>query len=149
HRLRYQLPSRCTSSLMRADDTPQPPKPVDYPQYRLPTRAPTAADIEDRDRFRKLAAGSLADVRAAAEKWRAGLAALVALVTGGLLIRGPEAASDLTTKWRIILTILAGGGIAVAIYGLWRALKAAAGLPQTQQFGEITGRYGSVVGYEI
>jgi hypothetical protein len=119
------------------------------PKYVLPDRAPTAGDIEDRDRFRKLATGSLGDVRAAAEKWRAGLAALVTLVTGGLLIKGPEAASDLTTGWRIVLTILAGGGIAVAIYGLWHALKAAAGLPQTQQFDEIVEEYGSVLGYEV
>jgi hypothetical protein len=128
-----------------SEKSEQPPP----PKYRRPTRAPTAADIEERDHFRKLATGSLPGVREAAEKWRTGLAALVTIITGGLLIKGPEAAGDLTTTWRIVLTILAGGGIAAAIYGLWRALKAAAGLPTVQQFEDIIDRYGSVIGYEI
>jgi hypothetical protein len=115
----------------------------------MPSRPPTAADIDDRDRFRKLSSGSVADVRAAAEKWRTGLAALVTLVTGGLLIKGPASASDLTTWWRVILTLLAGGGIGIAIFGLWRALKASAGLPGTQQFDDIVRDYGSVLGFEI
>jgi len=87
-------------------------------------------------------------VRASAEKWRTGLAALVALVTGGLLIKGPESAAELTTTWRLLLTVLAGGGIALAIYGLWRALKAAAGVPQLIQLDEIVAGHGSVLGYD-
>lgn len=88
-------------------------------------------------------------MRASAEKWRTGLAALVALVTGALLFKGPESAAELTTGWRTLLTLLAGGGMAVAIYGLWRALKAAAGVPQLHQFDEVVTSHGSVLGYEL
>jgi MFS family permease len=115
----------------------------------MPSRAPTAADLEDQARFHKLASESLADVRAAAEKWRTGLAALITLITGGLLIKGPESANDLTTGWRIAITILGGGGIAVAILGLWSALKASAGLPKKQEFDVVVADYGSVLGFEV
>ena len=113
------------------------------------SRPPTPADIADRDAFAKLAANSLADVRAAADKWRAGLAALVTLVTGGLLIKGPSAANDLTTGWRIVLSLLAGAGIAAAIVGLWWALRAAAGVPRQQDFQELIDTYGSVSGFQL
>jgi hypothetical protein len=128
------------------DETTVPPTP---PKYKMPGRAPTAADIDDQERFHKLASTSLADVRGAAEKWRTGLAALVTLVTGGLLIKGPESANDLTTGWRLAITILAGGGIAVAIYGLWRALKASAGIPKRQDLDAMVAENGSVLGYEV
>jgi hypothetical protein len=129
-----------------ADETTVPPPP---PKYKMPGRAPTAADIDDQERFHKLASTSLADVRGAAEKWRTGLAALITLVTGGLLIKGPESAHDLTTGWRVVITILAGGGIAVAIFGLWRALKASAGLPKKQDLDSILAENGSVLGFEV
>jgi hypothetical protein len=117
--------------------------------FRLPSRPPTPGDVEDRERFRRLANSSLPEVRAAAEKWRTGLAALVTIVTAGLLIKGPEAAHELTPRWRLVLTILAGGGIALTIYGLWQALKAAAGSPQSQHLQAIVDRYGSVLVYEL
>ena len=129
--------------------TPTPPAAPKPPRYQLPSRAPTAADLDDLERFRKLSSGSLADVRAAAEKWRTGLAALITLITGGLLIKGPESAADLTTHWRVLITILAGGGIAVAIFGLWQALKASAGLPKMQKLDSIVAERGSVLAWEI
>lgn len=119
------------------------------PRFRLPDRPPSPADIENLDRFTKLAANSLADVRMSADKWRTGLAALVTLVTGGLLIKGPSAASELTTEWRVVLTVLAGGGLACAMYGLWCALRAAAGVPRRQDFQQTIDSYQSVLIYEL
>jgi hypothetical protein len=116
--------------------------------YRLPKKAPSPVDIESRERFDKLVEASLEQVRSSAERWRGGLAALVTLVTGGLLIKGPDAAADLKTTWRVILTVLAGSGIAAAIYGLWQALKAAAGAPKTEDLDKIIATYGSVAFYE-
>jgi hypothetical protein len=114
------------------------------PPVKLPDRPPIPSDVEDRAAFDKLADSSLDDVRGAADKWRGGLAALVTLVTGGLLIKGPSAASDLTTGWRAAVTLLGAAGIGLAIVGLWAALRASAGIPRTQDFGEVVGQYGSV-----
>lgn len=121
---------------------------MNLPPVKPAGRPPTPADIAERDTFAKLAADSLADVRAAADKWRGGLAALVGLVTGGLLIKGPSAASDLTTGWLLALSVLAGAGIGTAIVGLWWALKASAGVPRLQDFDRIIEKYGNVAGYQ-
>jgi hypothetical protein len=120
----------------------------DARQYRLPERGPVPAEVADRDRFQALVQGSLPAVRGSAEKWRNGLAALVTLVAGGLLIKGVGDATDLTTEWRIVLSVLAGGGLATAVYGLWRALRAAAGVPEVTDTDVVT-MYGSVLGYEV
>jgi hypothetical protein len=96
-----------------------------------------------------LTAASFASTQAAAEKWRTGLAAFVTLVTGGLLIKGPASANDLTTGWRIVLTALAGGGLVAAIAGLWMALRAAAGAPGPVGYPEIVEEYGGVRQFEV
>jgi hypothetical protein len=118
-------------------------------RFRKPPAAPTAADLDDRDRFNDLVTKSLPDVQASAEKWRTGLASLVTLVTGGLLIKGPESAADLTTMSRLALTVLAGGGLVFAVLGLWRALQASAGVPQTQQLRGVLAKHGSVSAFQV
>lgn len=125
-----------------SDQTPPPLR------FRLPPAGPSAADVADRDLWEKSSEGSLASVQAAAEKWRTGLAAFVTLVTGGLLIKGPEAADDLTTAWRIVLTALGGGGLALAVLGLWQALRSAAGTPSSLRYEDVV-RHGSFKQYQV
>lgn len=119
------------------------------PPYRKPDRAPSAADLDNRDRWRALTDTSLASVQGAAEKWRAGLAAFVTLATGGLLLKGPDAAGDLTTGWLVPLTIFALGGLALAIAGLWLALSAAAGSPAKLNLNQVVADYGGVRQFEV
>jgi hypothetical protein len=119
------------------------------PRYRKPAAGPTPESLADRARWQELSEQSLASTQAAAEKWRAGLAAFVTLATGGLLLKGPSAASDVTTGWRIALTILALGGLLAAIAGLWLALQAAAGTPAKLNLTEIVARYGGVRQFEV
>jgi hypothetical protein len=119
------------------------------PQYRKPAQPPTPGTIADRDRFEQLSDASLTNVQAAAEKWRTGLAAFVALVTGGLLIKGPESAQDLSTGWRLTLTLLGAAGLIAAIWGLWQALLAAAGTPRLLDYPSIVTTYGGIRQYEI
>jgi hypothetical protein len=97
------------------------------PPPRLPAGAPTASDLAERDRYATVTAGSLDAVRASAEAWRNGLAAFLTLVTTGVIIKGRDTAGDLATGWRAVITILIGGGLALAIVGLWQALGAEAG----------------------
>ena len=127
--------------------TPQaPPVP---PKYRKPSAGPTADNVQDQTLWQQLSEQSLASTQAAAEKWRTGLAAFVTLATGGLLLKGPSAASDVTTGWRIGLTILALGGLLAAIVGLWLALQAAAGTPAKLNLTEVVAKYGGVRQFEV
>lgn len=123
--------------------TPTPPK------YRKPSAGPTAESLRDGARWQELSEQSLAATQAAAEKWRTGLAAFVTLATGGLLLKGPSAAGDVTTSWRIALTILALGGLLAAIAGLWLALQAAAGTPAKLNLTEVVANYGGVRQFEV
>ncbi|TVZ02853.1 hypothetical protein EAS64_20420 [Trebonia kvetii] len=119
------------------------------PKYRKPAAGPTVASLQDQARWQQLSDQSLPSAQAAAEKWRTGLAAFVTLATGGLLLKGPAAASDVTTGWLIALTILALGGLLAAIAGLWLALQAAAGTPAKLNLTEVVATYGGVRQFEI
>ena len=118
-------------------------------RVRRQAHGPTPGQVADRDRWEALTSASLTATQAAAEKWRTGLAAFVTLVTGGLLIKGPQSASDLTTGWRIALTLLTGGGLALAAAGLWMALRAAAGAPGHVGYPEMVRTYGGVRQFEV
>lgn len=138
-----QVPSVPPATPAAPQTPPVPPK------YRKPSAGPTAESLRDQTRWQKLSEQSLASTQAAAEKWRTGLAAFVTLATGGLLLKGPGAASDVTTGWRIALTILALGGLLAAIAGLWLALQAAAGTPAKLNLTEVVAKYGGVRQFEV
>jgi hypothetical protein len=118
-------------------------------RVRRPAHGPTPDQVADRDRWEALTTSSLPSVQAAAEKWRTGLAAFVTLVTGGLLLKGPQAASDLDTGWRVGITVLTGAGLALAVAGLWLALRAAAGAPGAVSYPDIVRRFGGVRQFEV
>jgi hypothetical protein len=128
---------------------PLPPGPTGPPRYRKPQAGPTPESVQDRARWQQLSEQSLPATQAAAEKWRTGLAAFVTLATGGLLLKGPEAASNVSVGWRIALTILALGGLLAAIAGLWLALQAAAGTPAKVNLTQVVARYGGVRQFEV
>lgn len=116
---------------------------------RKPTTQVTPAQVADRDRWRELTAESLSSARTSAEKWQAGLAGLISLVTAGLFIKGPTAAQDLTTWWRLGLTVLLGGGLLLAVLGLRSALDAAAGTSVRFSYDQMRKEYGTVRQFEV
>lgn len=118
-------------------------------KVRKPVSPPTPSDVADSARWDEITSGSLATTQAAAEKWRTGLAAFVTLVTGGLLLKGPGSAQELTTSWRVLLSVLAGVGLAAAIVGLWLALRGAAGSPGRVNYAQVRATYGGVRQMEI
>jgi hypothetical protein len=136
-----------SSELPTTPATLQAPPPP--PKYRKPKAGPTADNLQDQALWDQLSSQSLTTTQAAADKWRTGLAAFVTLATGGLLLKGPEAANDVTTGWRIALTILALGGLLAAIAGLWLALQATAGTPAKLNLNEVVGTYGGVRQFEV
>jgi hypothetical protein len=122
------------------------------PAYRprKPSSAPSQGSLAQRDAFTALASHSLPEVRASAEAWRNGLTAFLTLVTTGVIIKGRDTTAGLPTSWRVVVTVLIGGGLALAVAGLWRVLAAQAGTRHrlsTRQ--DIHRRYGTVEAYQV
>jgi hypothetical protein len=112
---------------------------------RLPTAAPTISDIEERDRWAKIVTGSVDTVRSSAKTWQTALTASITLVTTGVVIKGPDTAAGLPAVWRVLVTILVGGGIVAAVLGLWLTVTAEAGTrPKSETLQDIGARYLSV-----
>ena len=120
------------------------------PRARKPANAPSKADLDERDRYAKLTAESIATVRGSAQTWRTGLTAFITLVTTGVVIKGRDTTAGLTTGWRALLTILIGGGLLLAVVGLWQALAAEAGTdPKKQTLQDIRAAHGTLTAYEV
>jgi hypothetical protein len=120
------------------------------PRARKPAEAPTKADLDERDRYAKLTAGSMDTVRGSARIWRTGLTAFITLVTTGVVIKGRDTTAGLTTGGRILISVLIGGGLLLAVVGLWLALAAEAGTdPKKQTLQDIRAVHGTLTTYEV
>lgn len=129
---------------MAADDGPLTYRP------RKPSSAPSQGSLAERDAFTALARQSLSEVRASAEAWRNGSAAFLTLVTTGVIIKGRDTVAGLPTSWRILVTVFIGGGLALAVAGLWRVLAAQAGTRYRLSTREdIRRTYGTVETYQV
>jgi hypothetical protein len=85
-----------------------------------------------------------------ATAWRNGLAALITLVTAGIIITGRTATITLPVPWRIAVTAAIGSGLALAVAGLWLALAAEAGVRiRLQTLDDIRAQYASVQAYFV
>jgi len=71
----------------------------------------------------------LAAVRATAAQWRNGLAGLTALLSVGSLVASPTLASHLAGCPRLAVAALSVAGLLTLLFGTWRAMNAAFGLP--------------------
>jgi hypothetical protein len=124
----------------------------DPPVYRprKPSSAPSEGSLAQRDAFTALAKQSLPEIRASAEAWRNGLTAFLTLVTAAVIIKGRDTTAGLPTLWRVMITVFIGGGLVLAVAGLWRVLAAQAGTRyrlSTRQ--EIRRTYGTVEAYQV
>ena len=78
----------------------------------------------------------LADVRSQAGNWRTGLGALITVLTVVLFVQGKKSFDDLPHQWlRWILAALLIASASAAIYGAYRAVRAAYGLPSDEHTG--------------
>jgi hypothetical protein len=83
--------------------------------------------------------GELAAIRATASQWRNGLAGLTALLSAGTLLASPTLASHLDPGPQLAVGLLAVAGLLALLYGTWRAMDAAFGVPAKEQY--ITGEW--------
>jgi hypothetical protein len=89
-------------------------------------------------------------VRASARTWRTGLTAFITLVTTGVVIKGRDTTAGLAGAWRAPVTILVGGGLLLAVIGLWHVLAAEAGTdPRKQTLQTIRKGYGTLDAYQV
>jgi hypothetical protein len=120
------------------------------PRAPRPGRAPSRSELEERDRYARLTAASAGTVRGSAQAWRNGLTAFIALVTTAVILQGRDSTADLTAGWRTAITILIGGGLLLAVLGLWQALAAEAGTdPELQTLQDIRAVQGTLDAYEV
>jgi hypothetical protein len=133
----------------------EPPATASRPQLeqpvraRLPRSAPTKADLAERDQYARLVAGSADAVRASAQAWRTGLTAFITLVTTGAVIQGRNSTASLPAAWRAIAITAVGGGLLLAVLGLWQALAAEAGTrPKQETLQDIRDAHGSLAAYQ-
>lgn len=117
---------------------------------RKPASAPTAADLAERDQYARLAAGSADAVRGSAKTWETALTAFITLITAGVIIKGNDSTADLSTSWRICIVALVGGGLLLAVFGLWQTVAAEAGThPETGTLQDIREAHGTLDAYQV
>jgi hypothetical protein len=141
---------------MTAPGNPAAPSPAGpgtaatSPAPPAPDGRPRPVSAADREAFEALANEALPAVRAMAAAWRTGLAALVTLVTTGIILKGRTDTTSLALPWRIAVTLAVGAGLALAILGLWHALAAEAGArARLHTLDDIRARYASVQAYQV
>ena len=110
----------------KSDDAARVAKPL---QFYRPERGPTRLELDNAQGWRAFQERGVEAVRASATKWRDGLAALVTVITGGVVLGGPSAVAKLAEPWKFVVAGLVFTGYAAALFGLWFALRASAGLP--------------------
>ena len=115
-----------------------------------PAPQPRPVSPADKEAFDKLVQDSLSSVRSMASSWRTGLTAFITLVTTGIVITGRTTTTALAVPWRIGVTVAIGGGLALALVGLWLALSAEVGARvRLQTLDDIRSRYASVQAYLV
>jgi hypothetical protein len=116
----------------------------------MTTPRPRPVSLADREAFEALARESLPAVRSMVAAWRTGLTALITLVTTGIIVTGRSQATTLAVPWRIAVTAAIGGGLALAIVGLWHTLAAEVGARASlHTLEDIRSRYASVQAYQV
>lgn len=100
------------------------------PAEQPPADGPTAASVAIQSQWLELGGQSLTAVRDAAGRWRDGLVALITLVTAGLVISGPEKASDMPPVWQWGVAITLVAGMLAVVISLLVSLDVAAGTPK-------------------
>jgi hypothetical protein len=100
--------------------------------------APQPLDVEEERALQNAAATQLEDTRKAAESWRTGLAGFLAILIAIFFVKGKSSFDDISgSGWKWALGILLGVSAALALFGAYRAIRAAYGIPRDEYVGEV------------
>ena len=98
---------------------------------RWPAGATSLLDLEGELALQRWASSQLADVRRSAESWRTGLAGFLAILIAIFFIKGKESFDEIGGDgWKALMAALLLVAAGSALYGAYRALRAAYGIPQ-------------------
>jgi|SRR6185436_9226622 len=109
---------------------------------KKPVGLPSSASASDQKAWSTLVRTQLENVTKTAENWRSGLAALIGLIAGFSLIKGPAEIAGLAPWAAYTVGVLLLLAFACALFGTWKSLMAAYGSPRTltrEEFREIGG----------
>lgn len=128
----------------------QPASVPDPVAARVSGPPPRPVSAADREAFEGLVKDSISSVRSMASSWRTGLTALITLVTTGIIITGRNSTTGIPVPWRIGVTVAIGGGLLLALAGLWIALAAEVGArSRLRSLDQIRAQYASVQAYLV
>lgn len=114
-------------------------------KVRESQRTTNEFDLEEARELEASTHTELADTRKAAENWRTGLAGLLAVLTGFLTIKGKDSIDDIDPGfWRFALAALLLLAAMAAIFGAYRAIRAAYGIPRNELLRKNLADYGTV-----
>ncbi|MGW0451978.1 hypothetical protein [Gordonia sputi] len=117
-------------------------------KYRRPTQPPPDDAAANLAAWDLLVDNSIERATVTAEKWRAGLAGFIALITSLLIIKGPDA-QKIPAPWIYVLVIAFAAGIVLAIIGLWKAQSASSPGLDSVDYTEVIKKYGSIRTYSV
>jgi hypothetical protein len=104
-----------------------------------PAAEPSALDVEEARVLRTAGATQLVDIRKAAESWRTGLAGFLAILVAVFFIKGKDSFDDIGGGGlKRALAVLLLVSAALALFGAYRALRAAYGTPRDEYLGEVS-----------
>lgn len=104
---------------------------TDQPPFAIRWRRADRVDLVWEDRADQLELQALANVRVAAEKWAASLAAILGLFGTVMLVKGRNDISRLTTDYQIAVAVALLLAFLTAAFAVYQAALAAQGTPET------------------
>jgi len=103
-----------------------------------PASVPRPLDLEEDRLLRNASATQLEDARKAAESWRTGLAGFLAILIAIFFVKGKSSFDDISgSGWKWALGVLLVVSAALALFGAYRAIRAAYGVPRDEYVGEV------------
>lgn len=118
-------------------------------QDQPPIAGPSRESIAAQDAWAQLVAASLTSVRESAAKWRDGLAAMMTLVTAGLVVSGPGKLGDVPLGWQWTVAVGLVLGMFLVLAGLLITITVAAGQPKALTFNDFQAHGGNSAALEV
>jgi hypothetical protein len=109
---------------------------------------PTITSIAEEEAWSSLVFTQLENVRKSAENWRNGLVAMIGVITGFSLVKGPDQIGDLESWCAISIGVLLAMALICAICGTCWALAAAYGIPEIVSRDSFK-TLGGLVGFQL
>jgi hypothetical protein len=110
----------------------------------LPTKPPSPSAAADIREWETIVATSLSRAQASAEVWRNGLAGFITVLTGAVVVKGPESSMAMPLCWRLAVGFLLIAGVGTSIVALWTALRAASPRLETVELDLVKEKWGTV-----